>query len=167
MIPIGEAVLCLAGARDEFYEALDLNCFSSILRAHKRLKTAKKNFLESSKKCEHLNLIHHRWKKKGITIIKDIEKIKAYTIMQGRPIGRNPEIYLYKPIEIQKGKGPGTWFSEIEEWSSVEKAFKAVFEYCHYRDYKDAIRIVSAPTALEETFENAEEYDFHEGLFDD
>lgn len=73
--------------------------------------------------------------------------MKAYTIIQGRPIGRNPKIYLYEPLETQQEED-NPWFPTIEEWDSVEAAFVAVFNFCPDRDYRDEIEIISEPEVL-------------------
>jgi len=64
---------------------------------------------------------------------------KAYTLISGRPIGRHPTIYLYKPEIADDDLNP--WTPSVEEWDSVHDAFKAVFDYCDHDDYRDEIRV--------------------------
>lgn len=52
--------------------------------------------------------------------------MKAWTRITGRPIGREPAVYLVKPPQ---GPVDNPWAWEIEEWDSVQDAVNAVLDY--------------------------------------
>lgn len=79
--------------------------------------------------------------------------MKAYTVIQGRPIGRNPYIYLYDPSINFGDIDDNPWFPEVETWESVSDAFNAVWEYCDDDDYRTAIKIIIAPSKDNPTYE--------------
>lgn len=79
--------------------------------------------------------------------------MKAYTIMQGRPIGRNPYIYLFDPSDSFGNIGDNPWHPSVEEWETVADAFNAVWEYCSDDDYREAIKIITKPHKEMPTYE--------------
>lgn len=79
--------------------------------------------------------------------------MKAYTIMQGRPIGRNPHIYIYDPSEFIGDIDDNPWYPNVEVWETVSDAFNAVWEYCSDDDYRSAIKIITKPNEDNPTYE--------------
>ena len=69
-----------------------------------------------------------------------VKSMKAWTRIAERPVGREPAIYLIKP---QQEPLDNPWAWEVEEWDSVEDAFKAVFDFCDNKEYRDKFRIIS------------------------
>lgn len=52
--------------------------------------------------------------------------MKAWTRIAGRPVGREPAVYLVKPPQCSLNI-PWSW--EVEEWDSVQDAINAVLDY--------------------------------------